>query len=55
MACSSAHGSLVNRNGPGSAAASVAESIVKPATGKTKCFECDGYDCCCIPIPCTVM
>jgi hypothetical protein len=58
MACTSAHSSLVNRNGPGSAAASIAESIIKPAEatgGKTKCFECDGYECCCIPIPCTVM
>ncbi|KAL8286059.1 hypothetical protein RB597_002923 [Gaeumannomyces tritici] len=43
-------------NGPGSSAASTISSIVKPAeaTG-TKCFECDGYQCCCIPIPCTVM
>ncbi|KAJ5040870.1 uncharacterized protein L3040_005429 [Drepanopeziza brunnea f. sp. 'multigermtubi'] len=42
---------------PGSAASSTIESIVKggPATGKTKCIECDGYECCCIPIPCTVM
>lgn len=58
MACTSAHSALVNRNGPGSAAASIAESIIKPAEatgGKTKCFECDGYECCCIPIPCTVM
>ena len=55
MACSSRSSSLVNRNGPGSAAASTIESILKPAeaTGKTKCIECDGYECCCIP--CTVM
>jgi hypothetical protein len=60
MACSS-RSSLVNHNGPGSAAVSIIESIVKPAEavggkgGKTKCIECDGYECCCIPIPCTVM
>ncbi|KAK3940457.1 hypothetical protein QBC46DRAFT_125939 [Diplogelasinospora grovesii] len=46
---------LVNRNGPGSAATSIAESLVKPAAPKTKCIECNGYECCCIPIPCTVM
>ncbi|KAI0182874.1 hypothetical protein EV127DRAFT_41016 [Xylaria flabelliformis] len=58
MACgSSSNSALVNRNGPGSAASSTFESIVKPAdaTGKTRCIECDGFDCCCIPIPCTVM
>ena len=56
MACST-QSSPVNRNGPGSAATSIAESVVKPAdgSGKTKCLSCDGYDCCCIPIPCTVM
>ncbi len=56
--CSSASVSLVNHNGPGSSAASTISSIVKPeggATGRTKCIECDGYECCCIPIPCTVM
>lgn len=51
-------------NGPGSAAISTIESILKPAEatghgsapgGKTKCIECDGYECCCIPIPCVVM
>jgi len=58
MACSSSHSSLVNRNGPGSAAVSTVESILKPAEatgGKTKCLECDGYECCCIPIPCTIL
>lgn len=59
MACNSAHGtSLRRRNGPGSAATSVVESIIKPAEaagGRTRCIECDGYQCCCIPIPCTVM
>ncbi|KAK8030163.1 hypothetical protein PG993_011454 [Apiospora rasikravindrae] len=56
MACGSSHSTLVNRNGPGSAASSTIESIVnKPAGEKTKCIECDGYECCCIPIPCTVM
>jgi hypothetical protein len=48
----------MNQNGPGSAATSIAESIVKPAEatgGKTKCIECDGYECCCIPIPCTIL
>ncbi|ORY58444.1 uncharacterized protein BCR38DRAFT_460797 [Pseudomassariella vexata] len=58
MACGSSHSTLVNRNGPGSAASSTIESFVKPAAatgGKTKCIECDGYECCCIPIPCTVM
>merc|ERR1711900_105436 len=41
-----------------SAASSTISSIVKGeggAAGKTKCIECDGYECCCIPIPCTVM
>ncbi|KAK7993311.1 protein MUS-26- involved in DNA repair [Apiospora arundinis] len=52
MACASAHSGLVNRNGPGSAASSTIESIVNKPTGeKTKCIECDGYECCCIPIP----
>ncbi|KAK8096537.1 hypothetical protein PG999_012481 [Apiospora kogelbergensis] len=57
MACASSHSELVNRNGPGSAASSTIESIVNKPTGegKTKCIECDGYECCCIPIPCTVM
>ncbi|KAK1842368.1 hypothetical protein CCHR01_15009 [Colletotrichum chrysophilum] len=84
MACGSTSTGLVNRNGPGSAASSIVESIVKPAEatgGKAKCFEypllygpprplfllfkgrahgeeelrCDGVECCCIPIPCTVM
>ncbi|EKD13960.1 hypothetical protein MBM_08161 [Drepanopeziza brunnea f. sp. 'multigermtubi' MB_m1] len=57
MCSSTSAPTLVNRNGPGSAASSTIESIVKggPATGKTKCIECDGYECCCIPIPCTVM
>ncbi len=52
--CTSTH-ILVDKNGPGSAAASTISTIVKPETGKTKCLECDGYDCCCIPIPCVVM
>ncbi|KAF4994361.1 hypothetical protein FDECE_13143 [Fusarium decemcellulare] len=55
MACGSSP-SLVNRNGPGSAATSIAESILKPAeaTGtKTKCIECGDYECCCIP--CTIL
>ena len=37
---------------------STASSIIKPAgtqPGKTKCIECDGYECCCLPIPCTIM
>ncbi|WAO85871.1 Hypothetical protein NCS54_00312200 [Fusarium falciforme] len=54
MACGTS--SLVNRNGPGSAATSIAESIIKPAeaTGtKTKCIECGDYECCCIP--CTIL
>ena len=57
MACGSSHATLVNRNGPGSAASSTMESIIKSdgGAGKTKCIECDGYECCCIPIPCTVM
>ncbi|KAK8116471.1 uncharacterized protein PG998_004752 [Apiospora kogelbergensis] len=57
MACASSHSELVNRNGPGSAASSTIESIVNKPTGegKTKCIECDGYECCCIPIPCTVI
>lgn len=56
MACGSSS-SLVNRNGgPGSAATSIAESIVKPAEatgGKTRCIECGDYECCCIP--CTIL
>lgn len=51
MACASS--SLVNRNGPGSGATSITESIVKPAEGKTKCIECGDYECCCIP--CTIL
>ncbi|KAL3299945.1 hypothetical protein RB213_008489 [Colletotrichum asianum] len=42
MACGSTSSGLVNRNGPGSAASSIVESIVKPAEatgGKAKCFE----------------
>ncbi|KAI7784429.1 hypothetical protein LA080_009928 [Diaporthe eres] len=47
-------------NGPGAASISTIESIIKPAeatggSGKSKCIECDGYECCCIPIPCVVM
>ncbi|OTA98651.1 hypothetical protein M426DRAFT_325814 [Hypoxylon sp. CI-4A] len=56
MACGSSHAHLVNRNGPGSAASSTIESILKPAEatgGKTKCIDCGDYECCCIP--CTVM
>ncbi|XMA17476.1 hypothetical protein WAI453_010267 [Rhynchosporium graminicola] len=53
---SSSSPSLVNNNLPGSFASSTISSIVKgDAAGKTKCIECDGYECCCIPIPCTVM
>ncbi|KAK2627070.1 hypothetical protein QTJ16_003036 [Diplocarpon rosae] len=56
--CTSTPATLVNRNGPGSAASSTVSSIVKgegSAGGKTKCIECDGYECCCIPFPCVVM
>ena len=42
---------MPDSNAPGSAAVSVAESLVKGEG--TKCIECDGYSCCCIP--CTVM
>ncbi|KAL1853507.1 hypothetical protein Daus18300_011788 [Diaporthe australafricana] len=47
-------------NGPGAASISTIESIIKPAeasggSGKSKCIECDGYECCCIPIPCVVI
>ena len=45
-----------NKTGPGSAASSTIESIVKPAEatgGRTRCIECGDYECCCIP--CTVM
>ncbi|CAJ0549162.1 uncharacterized protein FTOL_10213 [Fusarium torulosum] len=55
MACGSSQ-CLYDRNGPGSAATSIAESILKPseATGtKTKCIECGDYECCCIP--CTIL
>ncbi|KAM7200004.1 hypothetical protein V8F33_004178 [Rhypophila sp. PSN 637] len=57
MACKSTP-QFINTNGPGSAATSIAESIIKPSEatgGKAKCFECDGVECCCIPIPCTIM
>ncbi|KAK0629315.1 hypothetical protein B0T17DRAFT_615103 [Bombardia bombarda] len=42
MACSSAHSAPIKHNGPGSAATSIAESIVKPSeatggSGKTRC------------------
>ncbi|XEV05633.1 hypothetical protein FSHL1_010920 [Fusarium sambucinum] len=55
MACGSSK-CIYDRNGPGSAATSIAESIIKPseATGtKTKCIECGDYECCCIP--CTIL
>ncbi|ROV95966.1 hypothetical protein VMCG_07969 [Cytospora schulzeri] len=51
-------------NGPAAASISTIESILKPAEatgghgglpGKFKCIECDGYECCCIPIPCVVI
>ncbi|KIN01143.1 hypothetical protein OIDMADRAFT_122295 [Oidiodendron maius Zn] len=57
MCFSTTHG-LVSLNGPGSSASSTISSLVKPESGtagKTKCIECDGFECCCIPIPCTVM
>ncbi|RCI16074.1 hypothetical protein L249_3067 [Ophiocordyceps polyrhachis-furcata BCC 54312] len=41
--------------GPGSAASSVAESIVKPVKDKTPCIDCGDFECCCIPIPCVVI
>lgn len=44
---------MPEKSGPGSSATSIAESIVKPEGQGTKCIECDGFDCCCIP--CTVM
>lgn len=37
---------------------SAASSIIKPAgidPGKTKCIDCGDFECCCIPIPCTIM
>ncbi|KAI1183596.1 hypothetical protein F5B17DRAFT_119478 [Nemania serpens] len=58
MACGASNSALVNRNGPGSAASSTFESIVKRAEatgGKTRCIDCGDFECCCIPIPCTVM
>ncbi|KAI1007165.1 hypothetical protein K3495_g1054 [Podosphaera aphanis] len=51
------HTMLPTGTQPG-AAASTISSLVKPdaaGAGQTKCLECDGYQCCCIPIPCTVM
>ncbi|KAG9243739.1 hypothetical protein BJ878DRAFT_422950 [Calycina marina] len=56
--CTTSPATLADRNGPGSVATSIVSGIVKPesgAAGKTRCIECDGYECCCIPIPCTVM
>lgn len=48
--------SLVNHNGPGSAASSIAETIVKPDSGtKSACIQCGDYECCCLPIPCSIM
>ncbi|RDA86941.1 hypothetical protein CP532_1867 [Ophiocordyceps camponoti-leonardi (nom. inval.)] len=44
-----------NGSGPGSAASSVAESIVKPVKDKTPCIDCGDFECCCIPIPCVVI
>ncbi|KND92771.1 hypothetical protein TOPH_02866 [Tolypocladium ophioglossoides CBS 100239] len=35
---------LVNRNGPGGAAASLAESIVKPADGKARQLKAGGME-----------
>ncbi|KAI0176571.1 hypothetical protein GGR52DRAFT_369446 [Hypoxylon sp. FL1284] len=55
MACSPPR-QLVDQTGPGSAASSTFESIVKPAeaTGtKTRCIDCGDFECCCIP--CVVM
>lgn len=48
----------VNRRAPGGAIAAAVQSIAKPEGNvgeKTSCIQCDGYECCCIPIPCTVM
>ncbi|KAI1501389.1 hypothetical protein F5X99DRAFT_409173 [Biscogniauxia marginata] len=59
MACGSSHcSSPVNHNGPGSAASSTFEKIIQPggaAGGKSKCIDCGEFECCCIPIPCTVI
>ena len=46
---------VVNRNGPGGAASSLAESIIKPADGKTRCIDCGDFECCCLPIPCVIL
>jgi hypothetical protein len=55
MACSPSL-SLVNHSGgPGSAATSIAETIVKPGGERTRCIECGDTECCCIPIPCTIL
>ncbi|KXJ88566.1 hypothetical protein Micbo1qcDRAFT_166626 [Microdochium bolleyi] len=54
MTCDATHSACpVDQNGPGSAASSTFENIVKPAGPKSKCIECGDYECCCIP--CTVM
>ena len=56
MACETSHSAPVNYNGPGSAASSTVESIVKTsAPGSTRCIDCGEFSCCCIPIPCTIM
>ncbi|ERT02434.1 hypothetical protein HMPREF1624_00732 [Sporothrix schenckii ATCC 58251] len=45
----------VNRRAPGGAIAAAVQTIAKPEGGsvgeKTSCIQCDGYECCCIPIP----
>lgn len=46
---------LVNPNGPGGAASTIADIMVKPADKQTRCIDCGDYSCCCIPIPCCVM
>ncbi|XXG95361.1 hypothetical protein Hte_001623 [Hypoxylon texense] len=56
MARGSSHSHVVDQNGPGSAASSTFENIIKPVEatgGKTKCIDCGDFECCCIP--CVVM
>ena len=55
MACSSFPLLVNHSGGPGSAATSIAETIVKPGGERTRCIECGDYECCCIPIPCTIL
>lgn len=51
-------GQLLDYNGSDPSFVSIGskpKGVPSSSTGKVKCIECDGYGCCCIPIPCVVM